>query len=84
MPQALLVWFVAVAYLQVIVALGAPLGGTGVVGVGLVIGGATGNLADRLARGSFVDFIAVGRWPAFNLADAAMLAGLGLSIVGLL
>jgi lipoprotein signal peptidase len=32
-------------------------------------------VADRLARGGVVDFIAVARWPAFNLADAAMTCG---------
>jgi signal peptidase II len=48
------------------------------VGLGLALGGAAGNLADRLMHGSVVDFVAAGRWPVFNLADAAMVAGVVL------
>lgn len=47
-------------------------------GIGLGIGGAFSNLVDRIARGGVVDFIAIGPWPRFNLADAGMVAGLGL------
>ena len=49
-----------------------------VVGVGLVSGGAVANLMDRLRQGAVVDFIDVGLWPVFNLADAAIVAGVGL------
>ena len=50
------------------------------VGLGLVLGGALGNLTDRAIRGSgfrggVVDFIDVGAWPVFNLADAAIVVG---------
>lgn len=48
------------------------------VGLGLALGGALGNLVDCLARGSVIDFIAICRWPTFNLADAAMVAGAAL------
>ena len=37
----------------------------------LLIGGTLGNLIDRIFRGYVIDFIAVGWWPSFNLADAA-------------
>lgn len=50
-------------------------------GLGLVLGGALGNLADRLGRGhggAVVDFIHVGIWPTFNLADSAIVCGCGL------
>jgi signal peptidase II len=50
------------------------------VGLGLLLGGATGNLVDRLWRGAVVDFIAVGRWPVFNLADVAIVAGAALAL----
>ena len=46
--------------------------------LGLVLGGATGNLADRLfrapapGRGHVVDFLELPRWPVFNLADSAI------------
>ena len=47
------------------------------IGVGTAIGGATGNVLDRLYRGAVVDFVAIGPWPVFNLADAALVAGTG-------
>jgi len=50
--------------------------------VGLIIGGALGNLADRAREGAVVDFIDPIAWPAFNLADAAIVVGvLGLLYV---
>jgi signal peptidase II len=50
--------------------------------VGLILGGALGNLADRAREGAVVDFIDPIAWPAFNLADAAIVAGvLGLVYV---
>ena len=42
----------------------------------LQIGGAFGNLLDRLRLGSVTDFIDVGAWPVFNLADASIVTGL--------
>jgi signal peptidase II len=53
-------------------------------GLGLVVGGAAGNMVDRFARGAVVDFIAIGRWPVFNFADAAMGVGLALTAGSLL
>lgn len=46
-----------------------------VVGAGLVGGGAVGNLVERLRAGHVTDFISVGRWPTFNLADSAITVG---------
>ena len=49
--------------------------------VGLVIGGALGNLTDRAREGAVIDFIDPVAWPAFNLADSAIVVGvLGLLI----
>lgn len=45
------------------------------LGLALVLGGGLGNLADRLVRGAVTDFIDVGVWPTFNLADAAITIG---------
>jgi signal peptidase II len=51
------------------------------IGLGLVLGGALGNLADRLFRppgpfrGRVIDFIDFRVWPTFNLADAAVVIG---------
>lgn len=54
---------------------------------GLVSGGALGNVGDRLFRapgfpdGEVVDFIALGMWPNFNLADVAIVVGAGMIVV---
>ncbi len=45
--------------------------------VGLILGGAIGNVADRLRLGYVVDFIDPILWPAFNLADVAIVLGVG-------
>jgi len=47
----------------------------GVVALGLVLGGIIGNLIDRLRLGGVTDFISVGWWPAFNIADSALVVG---------
>ena len=58
------------------------------VGLSLIMGGALGNLWDRLARGRVVDFLLVYvkqyQWPVFNLADSAIVVGAGLLIVEIL
>lgn len=50
--------------------------------IGLLLGGAIGNFADRLFDGKVTDFLDVGigtaRWPTFNLADSFILLGVGL------
>lgn len=43
--------------------------------VGMLLGGAFGNLVDRAREGAVVDFIDPVAWPAFNLADSAIVAG---------
>jgi len=55
------------------------------MGLGLLLGGALGNLIDRLRFGAVVDFIDIGvgdrlRWPSFNVADAAITAGVVLLV----
>lgn len=45
---------------------------------GLVAGGALGNLADRVFAGEVTDYVAVGSWPPFNLADIAITCGVAL------
>jgi signal peptidase II len=57
------------------------------VGLVLVLGGALGNLTDRLMRspgflrGHVVDFVAVGWWPVFNVADSCITIGAIVLIV---
>ena len=58
----------------------------GVLGAGMVIGGAVGNLTDRLLlalHGAAVDFIWTGFWPTFNLADVSIVVGCVLMVMGL-
>ena len=50
--------------------------------LGLVVGGALGNLLDRIRTGGVVDFIDLQVWPVFNLADAAITIGVGLLAIG--
>jgi signal peptidase II len=58
------------------------------VGLALILGGAVGNLWDRLVSGHVVDFLLfyVGRyqWPAFNVADSAIVVGAGLLVFEIL
>jgi signal peptidase II len=46
------------------------------VGLGMALGGAAGNLADIIRSQSVTDFIELGWWPAFNVADIAIVGGL--------
>ena len=48
------------------------------IAAGLVLGGAVGNLADRIIGGTVVDFLDLGWWPSFNLADVSLSIGVGL------
>ena len=62
------------------------------VGLGMILGGALGNLVDRFfrspgpLRGHVVDFLSIGWWPVFNVADPAVVGGaillVGLSLLG--
>jgi signal peptidase II len=58
------------------------------IGLALILGGAIGNLWDRLVNGRVVDFLLfyVGQyqWPAFNLADSAIVIGAGLLVFEIL
>ena len=49
--------------------------------LGLLLGGAIGNLIDRLWLGKVTDFIDVGPWPIFNLADSAIVVGIVVLVV---
>ena len=51
--------------------------------IGLLLGGAVGNLVDRVVAGRVTDFIDVGPWPIFNLADSSITVGITLLIASL-
>lgn len=77
--------FLAVAALVVVLAMvtvgSASARRSAAVALGLVLGGAFGNVGDRIFRapgflqGAVVDFVDVGFWPVFNLADSAITCG---------
>jgi signal peptidase II len=54
-------------------------GQVSMVGLGLALGGAAGNLLDIWRHNSVVDFIDLRWWPVFNLADVAIVSGLVLA-----
>jgi signal peptidase II len=64
------------------------LGALSAAGLSLLLGGATGNVTDRILHGAVTDFIEVFigsyRWPAFNVADSAITVGAILLIADVL
>ncbi len=87
-------WLAVGAFVVVLVVVGrSPIVSTrwGGVAFGLILGGAVGNIIDRASRGdagpmsgAVVDFIDLQWWPVFNIADAAIVCGAILLLVGLL
>ena len=54
------------------------------VPLAIVLGGAVGNLIDRVRFGYVVDYVGVGPWPTFNLGDVAIFVGAALIVVRVL
>lgn len=54
------------------------------IGLSLAIGGALGNLIDRVSQGYVTDFLSFGRFPIFNVGDSAVTVGVGLMVLALL
>ncbi len=87
---AMLIGFSAVAMVIVTILLwkqSRPLSSTGIA-LSLILGGAVGNLWDRVASGRVVDFllfyIKQYQWPVFNLADSCIVVGAGLLVLEIL
>lgn len=53
-------------------------------GIGLQVGGAVGNVIDRVKTGYVVDFFDFRIWPVFNIADMAIVGGVGMIILSIL
>lgn len=54
-----------------------------IVSAGLLLGGALGNLFERVRYGYVTDFIALGPWPRFNVADSAISIGVAIFIIAI-
>jgi signal peptidase II len=91
-PPGVRMWLLsAAAVVAIVIGLVAvakrPMGRTGTVGIGLIMGGALGNFLDRAHNGTVTDFLHVHRgsfdWPAFNVADMAVTCGALLMLIGM-
>ncbi|HKA14768.1 MAG TPA: signal peptidase II [Myxococcota bacterium] len=93
-PRTRLFVFLAVSIAAVLIILSffrqlAPGDRLSALALGLILGGAVGNLLDRIFRGEVVDFLHFKlwrgyTWPDFNLADSFIVVGVGLLILELL
>lgn len=63
---------------------GAPSGWLTAISGGLIVGGALGNLIDRVLEGRVTDFISVEWWPTFNIADIGITVGVVLLVYSIL
>jgi len=86
--QTVVLSLVALAVVVAIARTARRLGSTGWAAcLGLILGGATGNLVDRLfrapgpLRGAVVDWIDLRVWPVFNLADSALVIGVCFAVL---
>lgn len=52
------------------------------VGIGMMLGGAVGNLIDRVRLGRVTDFIHFPHWPNFNVADSSIFVGVSIILIG--
>jgi signal peptidase II len=87
LPSSPLVFFLATAVIVGGVLVWGLRSGQAPVPLGLVAGGGLGNLIDRVVRapgglqGRVIDFVHFHFWPTFNLADSAIVVGVGLLIL---
>ncbi len=73
---------VAVALTALVLYVGTHLDVPGIwLPTGMLLGGAIGNVIDRVARGSVTDYIKAAHWPAFNVADISITLGVVLLLV---
>jgi lipoprotein signal peptidase len=81
-PAALIfLWLVAAGSAVAMVAVGSQFHHRpALLGLGAALGGSAGNLLDHRRHGAVVDFIKVGRWPTFNLADIGIVAGVVITL----
>ena len=54
------------------------------VALSLMLGGAIGNLVDQFTLGFVTDFVAMGRFPIYNVADSCVTIGVGLMLLDMI
>jgi signal peptidase II len=82
---AMTLWVLVIAGFASIAVLGGPFAqSASAAGFGAALGGAIGNSLDRRRHGGVVDFIEVGWWPSFNLADTAIVCGIAFALASVL
>jgi signal peptidase II len=81
-PVLIALWGLTLGCTALALAAGPDLASNQLASAGLVVAlaGAASNLWDRVRRGAVVDFIVLGRWPTFNLADVAIVAGVAVAL----
>jgi len=67
--------FLAIAFIIFFMMKQSPRGAALNLALGLILGGAAGNLYDRICYGHIVDFLDFRVWPVFNIADSAITVG---------
>lgn len=78
---ALVIALAAIAFAALLAVFLATSGRRGLwLPIGLLAGGAIGNLIDRVRDGAVTDFIDIGPWPAFNLADVEITVGVAILV----
>lgn len=80
-PLILLIGSLAAVAVVLWLLLTGPPSRVGTLACGLVLGGAAGNLADRLLSGEVTDYIDILIWPIFNAADVAIVVGVILLLL---
>ncbi len=79
-PPAVVVALVLACLVGLVVLMARGLLAGGPLAAGLILGGAVANLVDRVEGGGVTDFIDLGAWPSFNLADVALTAGVAVML----
>jgi signal peptidase II len=73
-------WMLAASSITILIGTGGIDTRLARIGLGAALGGALGNLVDILRHRAVTDFIDLGWWPAFNLADIGIICGLALAL----
>jgi signal peptidase II len=84
LPAVIAFSVISIALYMYVYQLQSSAGRLGRLAAGLAVGGTLGNLIDRIANGTVTDFVSVGLFPVFNIADIAIFAGIGLMVMPML